>query len=106
MDHGEVLLRYAEALVRDDDDLTGARSDLIEAVGADAAGHTLATVTAFSGLVRVADATGIPIDDGLAAVSADTRDQLGLDGYAGAANSRLDEPSASFEGIDALFGQR
>ena len=44
-------------------------------------------MAAFSGLVRVADGTGIPIDDGLAAVSKEIRTRLRLDSFAGAANT-------------------
>jgi len=64
-------------------------------------------VTAFSGLVRVADGTGIPIDEGLAAASADLRDHLGLASYGGSANSTADDvPATGFTTVDALFGQR
>lgn len=76
-------------------------------MGPEAAGHAAATVSAFSGLVRVADATGIPIDDGLAAVSISARAELGIDGYSGAANSQLDAVSANeFSTIDDLFDNR
>lgn len=63
-----------------------------------------ATVSAFSGLVRVADGTGIPIDDGLASASVDIRDDLALEKLAGAANSNLEGTSArTFSTIEALF---
>ncbi|MEM7275166.1 MAG: hypothetical protein AAF547_18940 [Actinomycetota bacterium] len=105
--NGELLLRFAEALVRADDDVADRRAELIATIGAAAAGHAVATVTAFSGLVRVADGTGIPIDDGLAEVSVDIRDQLGLDGLGGSANSALGEvEAAAFDGVGRLFGGR
>ena len=46
-----------------------------------------ATVAAFEGLNRIADATGIQLDSGLADESADFRMLLGLDACAGAAST-------------------
>jgi hypothetical protein len=42
---------------------------------------------AFNVVDRVADATGIPLDDMMLAVSADLREQLGLARFASAANT-------------------
>ena len=47
------------------------------------------TVAVFNGLVRTADASGIPLDDGVVSATADDRARLGLDSFAGAANSDL-----------------
>jgi hypothetical protein len=44
-------------------------------------------IAAFNVVDRVADATGIPLDDMLLAVSADLREQLGLSRFASAANT-------------------
>ena len=44
-------------------------------------------MAAFEGLNRIADATGIQLDSGLADESADFRMVLGLDAYAGAAST-------------------
>ncbi len=105
---GEALVAFTEAAVlADRDELAARRQDLLEAIGPAAAGHAAATVSAFSGLVRVADAIGIPIDDGLAAVSADHRAELGLEAYGGAANSAAVEVDGDrFSSIDDLFGPR
>lgn len=90
--------------MRGDDTVAELRTQLVAAAGPDAAGHAIATVTAFSGLVRVADGTGIPIDEGLAAASADIRQELSLSSYGGAANSKVDGiENADFSSIDALF---
>lgn len=52
----------------------------------------------------MADATGIPIDDGLAAVSVPIREELALEDFGGAANSRLsDVDGIAFDTVDALF---
>ncbi|MEM9563692.1 MAG: hypothetical protein AAGA93_13800 [Actinomycetota bacterium] len=105
---GATLVAFTEAAVRaDGDELAARRRDLVDAVGPAAAAHAAATVSAFSGLVRVADAIGIPIDDGLAAVSTEHRDELGLERYGGAANSAAVEVDADrFSSIDDLFGPR
>lgn len=85
---GAELLAFAEAAVKGAS-LGGLRRALIAAVGMDGAVQAAATVAAFSGLVRVADGTGIPIDDGLASASTEIRGQLDLDSFAGAGNSDL-----------------
>lgn len=105
---GGLLIAFTEAAVRAEfDDLERLRNELVAAVGPDGAAHAAATVSAFSGLVRVADATGIPIDDGLAAVSVEARAELGLADYGGAANSPDSEARAgAFSTIDALFDNR
>lgn len=86
---GAALLAFAEAAVRGLP-LDSVRAALVDAVGEAGAGQAAATVAAFSGLVRVADGTGIPIDDGLASASAEIRETLGLATFGGAANTDLD----------------
>lgn len=100
---GAALLAFAEAAVRGDD-LAEARSALITEVGPEGAAQAAATVAAFSGLVRVADGTGIPIDDGLAAASIDIRERLELGAFGGAANTDHTRVTASaFTDINSLF---
>lgn len=100
---GAELIAFAEAAVRGEP-LDAARAAVAEAVGADGAGQAAATIAAFSGLVRVADGTGIPIDDGLAAASVEIRDALGLNTFGGADNTDLDRVSAGeFRDVDALW---
>jgi hypothetical protein len=102
---GELLLAFADAAVRDEPTLAEIREQLVAAIGPAATGQAVATVAAFSGLVRVADGTGIPVDDGMAAASADLRDRLGLGCYNGAANSEIAAiPAAPFTTVDALWG--
>jgi hypothetical protein len=48
-----------------------------------------ATVGIFNGLVRVADSTGIPLDDGTLNASVGFRAELGLDQFSGASSSDL-----------------
>ncbi|MEM9515271.1 MAG: hypothetical protein AAGA42_10480 [Actinomycetota bacterium] len=95
---GAELIALAEAAVRGEavDDV---RAAVVEAVGADGAGLAVATIAAFSGLVRVADGIGIPVDDGLAGTSASIRRDLGLDAFGGAANIDVDAADA-LDGFD------
>lgn len=67
--------------------LTSARTALEAAVGADGVTEAAATVAIFNGLVRIADGTGIELDAGVLADSADFRSATGVDRFAGAANT-------------------
>ena len=62
-----------------------------------------ATVSAFEGLNRIADATGIQLDAGLAAESADFRAILGLDAYSGASSTSSQGTPARADGVLAIF---
>jgi hypothetical protein len=92
--HGEVLLGFATAVQRRDPDLAPRREAVRRAVGDGGLVEAAATISAFNGLVRVADGTGIPLDDGVLAYSADIRQRLGIDRFAGAENSRGRAPLA------------
>ena len=91
--------------------LNGARAALVAAVGPDGLVEASATVAAFNGLVRVADGTGIELDDAMIGASSEVRSHLGLDAMAGAANTRRlgaltssDVPSAGSGGrVRSLF---
>lgn len=89
VEHGELMARFAESATRGSEDLDEVRSRLLEALGAERFVEVAATVGIFNGLVRVADATGIPLDDGTLKASVEFRAQLGLNDYAGAVNSDL-----------------
>lgn len=84
---GAQLVRFAEAAVTRAPDLAARRSELQQAVGAAGLVEAAATVSAFEGLNRVADATGIQLDDGLDAESGDLRSALDLERFAGSANT-------------------
>jgi hypothetical protein len=90
VEHGVALCRFAEAATRGSDDLEAARVNLLGAVGPEAAIEAAATVGIFSGLVRVADATGVPLDEGTRKHSAAFRATLGLNAYAGARNTSIE----------------
>ena len=85
--HSTELLAFTNAIHGDEPDLDSARHDLLRAAGIDGVTEAAATVAVFNGLVRVADGTGIQLDQGLQAFSADDRARLGIDRYAGATNT-------------------
>lgn len=103
VDQGELLVRFAESAVRNDSDLDFARSNLESAIGASGVVEAAATVSAFEGLNRIADATGIQLDSGLADESVDFRRTLGLDGYAGARSTELNGVPRRAEDVLSIF---
>ena len=61
--HGALLLAFADAVFGDDDAaLDRVRAELIGALGEAAFIDAAGTAASFDSVVRVADATGIPID--------------------------------------------
>ncbi len=80
---GVELFAFADALLSDDEaTLVQAREALRAAVGdaglVDAAG----VAATFNAIDRIADATGIPLEEVKAEVSADFREALNIGGYA------------------------
>ena len=63
------------------------RRALIDLLGDEAFVDVVATIAAFNVVDRVADATGIPLDPLMRAMSADVRQELGLSRFASAANT-------------------
>ena len=79
---GKALLAFAETGLGDDAEAIAAarlrvREELGERAMVDAAG----IIANFQRMVRIADGTGIALDDQLVAVTADLRDQLGINAY-------------------------
>lgn len=99
------LLAYTHAVQTGQSDVDERRRALEAAVGADGAFEAAATIAAFNGLVRVADGTGIPLDSGLDTFSETDRKRLGLDTFAGSANTVADAGRTTpVETIGDLFG--
>lgn len=83
-----VLVRFAEAVVGDDDAaLAAARTAVRTALGDERFVDVAAVASNFERMVRVADATGIPLDPPVAALAYDLRTGLGLDRWASAART-------------------
>ena len=87
--HSEALLRFADAWMGDDEAaLATARAAVADALGPEALVDAAGVASNFQRMVRIADAIGIPADPALMAVSEDLRDQLGINDYVSAANTR------------------
>ncbi len=80
VEDGGLLLRFAEAVVGDDDDrLERARRELVEGTDEATMIDAAAVASNFQRMVRIASSTGIPLGNSLEANSAEIRCQLGLD---------------------------
>ena len=83
MPHGSTLIRFADAVLGDDNGaLDQARLAVYQVLGTTALSDAAAVVGLFNAIDRVADATGIPLEPDKAAASADFRAALGLDRFA------------------------
>lgn len=80
--HGNALIRFAESTIANDASLAEARQALIAALGPAGFVDAAAVVALFNAIDRVADATGIPLEAGKAAATADFRAALGIGKYA------------------------
>ena len=82
MPAGAELAAFAEAIVsRDAPALSGAIEDLRAAVGNDGWVDAAGVAATFNAIDRLADATGIPLEEKKAELSADFRQELGLDAF-------------------------
>lgn len=79
--HGNVLVAFAEALVKDPVQLPQAREALIAAAGPAAAVEAAAVAANFQRMVRIADGTGIGLGEGLERASEQTRAELDLERF-------------------------
>jgi len=86
--HGAALVAFTDAVMGGDEALLRRERGALRAVLDDAAFvDTCATIAAFNVVDRVADATGIPLDDNLAVMSAEVREELDLARFASSANT-------------------
>ncbi|NQU69290.1 MAG: hypothetical protein HQ514_02005 [Rhodospirillales bacterium] len=77
-----LLARFAEAAISDDGgDLSAIRTELVGALGEAALIDASAIVATFNAIDRVADSTGIPIDEIRIAPTSDLREQLGINAF-------------------------
>jgi len=79
---GECLIAFAEAIVAEEPArIAQARQRLVEAMGEDAMIEAAAVASNFQRMVRIADATGIPLGEGLDSRSREVRADLNLDRF-------------------------
>lgn len=80
--HGELLGRFAEAVVGNDPEtLNAARRDLLDTLGPEALVDACGVAATFNAIDRVADSTGIPIDEARLEPTADFRESLGINAF-------------------------
>ena len=78
--HGDLLNEFAEAvLAHDEQGAAATRKRVVASLGEKALVDTAAVIAAFNGYPRVADATGIPLEDYKAEATAQMRVDLDLD---------------------------
>lgn len=81
--HGAHLRALTEATIRGDWlSLGSLRQHAEAAMGVQAVVDVLVVAAAFNGITRVADATGVPLDDNTAATTAELRSVTGIDQFA------------------------
>lgn len=86
--HADAFLALADAMVGTDDDaLTRARNDILERLGPQQLVDAAAVASNFERMVRIADATGIPLDGPLDVMSEDLRQELGINRFGAAAST-------------------
>ncbi len=86
--HGASLLDFAEAFVsRDEKALAGARERLLAEAGPAVVVDTAGVAANFQRMVRIADATGIPLDDTSAVLNYPIIKQLDLERFKSAENT-------------------
>jgi alkylhydroperoxidase family enzyme len=84
--HGALLLAFTEAVMRGESAATE-RARLRAVLSPEEFVEVAAVIAAFNTVDRVADATGIPLDPVMQAISKGVRDQLDLARFASAANT-------------------
>ncbi len=78
--HGDLMNEFTEAIMeRDTARIANARRAIIETLGEAAMVDAAAVIAAFNAYPRMADATGIPLEDAKEAATAAMRLDLGLD---------------------------
>jgi hypothetical protein len=82
-----VLIAFTEAVVEDDDAaLARSRQAVIGAMGAAAMVDAAGVAANFERMVRIADSTGIPLDDRMEKMTQTVREELHLERFAGSKN--------------------
>lgn len=87
--HAGLLVDYADAIVQGAEfEIAAARDAIVEKIGADAAVDAAAVIGNFERMNRIADGVGIELDAPLRALSGDLREELGINAFASAANTK------------------
>lgn len=86
--HGETLVAFAEAVIGEDESaLAVAQQRVLDELGPEALVDAAAVASNFERMVRIADSTGIPLDDVVYERTAGERKELHLGRFGSAANT-------------------
>ena len=93
--HGRLLSQFAEHIARRSAEsvLAGVREQLQQAAGPEVVVDAAAVAANFQRMVRIADSTGIPLDQRNAALSLKVREELDLGRFQSADNTPPDSPA-------------
>lgn len=80
--HAALLTEFAEAVVnRDEATLSDLRGQITQLMDEDGLVDAAAIAAAFHGFVRVADSTGIPVDEARDEATREIRAEIGIDSF-------------------------
>lgn len=82
--HSSEFINFVEAALKGVPDLAAARAKLTQAIGEEGMVDAAAVIGNFQRMTRIADSTGIPIDEMTVQITADMREDLGLNDFASA----------------------
>jgi len=89
IEHGSQLIAFTEAVMGNDEDaLKRERGALRRLLTDEQFVDVAATIGAFNVVDRIADSTGIPLDEMMKPMSADLRQELNLKRFRSSANTR------------------
>ena len=89
VEHGRLLGQLVDATISHDWSLVETlRDECVQVMGAQKTVDAIAVASAFNGITRIADATGIPLDEGPAEATASMRSQLAINDFAYSEKSR------------------
>jgi hypothetical protein len=79
--HSSELINFVDGALTGTPDLATARSKLVEAAGAEVTADAAAVIGNFQRMTRIADSTGIPVEEATAAMTTDLRNDLRLNDF-------------------------
>ena len=79
--HAGLLLRFAEAVIEPQAALSPIRHEVEQTLGAPALVDSAAVIAIFNAVVRIADATGIALEEYKVDSTATLRSELGIDNF-------------------------
>ena len=86
--HGELLMRFAESIARrDEPQVTEYRQAILDAAGAEVLVDAAGVAANFQRMVRIADSIGIPVDDMNSELGQSVREELGITRFRSAGNT-------------------